>query len=365
MNKIIPILTFDNVPSTQKWMYTSRNFNFEKDLELKGKYCNHVYRTITIDSDGLIFRCICHAWLPISVGNILDFNSLDEILDNAISQNIVSSIEDGSYRYCDNNSCGLIISDILMTQKPSMDSILVNLAMDESCNLTCPSCRTKMKFINEEHPKYTDKLKIINHLLDLINKSKIKVIVSLAGDGDPFASLLYRHFISNLDNNNLEVEINTNGILIKDFWNKLEKIHNNIVRLKISIDAGSKDTYEIVRRGGSWSKLLESIDFISSWRQNHKSNFKLIGNFVLQSRNFTDIIKYVNLCLNYNFDEINFQKIQDWNTYLQDFEELEVWKQNNVNFEDFVNILLNPVLKNPKINFTNLQNIYDEITRTS
>ncbi len=365
MNKIIPILTIDNVPQTQKWMFKSRLMNFNKDLNLKGKYCDHVYKTITIDSDGSIFRCICHAWLPISIGNILEFNTLDEILEHSISKNIVSSIEDGSYRYCDHTSCGIIISDILMQQKPKSKSILLNLAIDESCNLSCPSCRTGMKFIDQDHPKYADKLKIINHILNLVNKSKLKIIISLAGDGDPFASLLYRQFISNLYNKNLEIEINTNGILIKDFWHKIERIHKNIVRLKISIDAGSKEVYEIVRRGGSWSHLLESLQFINEWRKTYKSNFSLAGNFVVQSENFMDISKYADLCLNLNFDEINFQKIQNWGTFIKDFDSFEVWKENNIFYATFLEILKDPLLKNPKINFTNLQHIYNEATRIS
>ena len=365
MSKIIPILTIDDVPQTQKWMFKSRSINFDKDLNLKGQYCDHVYKTITIDSDGLIFRCICHAWLPVSVGNILEFNSLDEIFQHEISQNIVSSIEDGSYRYCDHNSCGILISDILMLQKPMSKSVLLNLALDESCNLSCPSCRTKIKFIDQENPKYSHKLKIISHILNLVNQSKLKITISLAGDGDPFASLLYRHFISNLQNKNLEVEINTNGILIKDFWHKIERIHHNVTRLKISIDAGSKEVYEIVRRGGSWSKLMDSLQFIKKWRQTNKSNFSLAGNFVLQSRNFMDIVKYANLCLDYNFDEINFQKIQDWDTNLPDFNSFEVWKENNIFYATFLEILKDPLLKNPKINFTNLQHIYNETTRIS
>jgi len=365
MNKVVPILTINNVPLSQKWMYETRKLTFNKDLNLKGKYCHHVYNTITIDTDGLIFRCICHAWIPIIVGNILDFQSFEEILDHQISKNIVNSIEDGSYRYCDHTSCGLLISDLLLPTKPLDDHILLNLALDESCNLSCPSCRTNLKFISEDNPKYSDKKKIIDHLITLVNKSDKKIIVSLAGDGDPFASLLYRQFISNLNNKNLEVEINTNGILIKDFWSKLEKIHPNIIRLKISIDAGSQIVYEVVRRGGSWTKLLESLNFITAWRNENPYNFELIANFVLQSRNFTDIVKYVQLCLNYDFNLINFQKIQDWGTYIKDFESLEVWRNDNVYYEDFVNIMRDPILKNSKINFTNLQEIYNEITRTS
>jgi len=364
MSKKYSIFTINDIPVSQKWMYEKRHTKFDKNLNLLDRFCHHVYNTITIDNDGLVFRCVCHPWLPVPVGNILDFNSFEEIIQNKISQEIVNSIEDGSYRYCDQLSCSMIINDTIERYKPNYNNIFLNLAIDESCNLSCPSCRTHLKFVSEDNFLYKSKMRIVIHLLHLLKQYKFPIKISI-GDGDPFASLIYRYFFSNLDLHNLEIEIVTKGLLIKDFWKKIKNLHNNIIRIKISIDAGSSSVYNIVRRGGDWYKLLENLEFIKDFRTNNNCNFILAGNFVVQSRNFTDITNYVQTCLHYNFDEINFQKIQDWGTYIKDFESLEVWKSNNAYFPDFKNIMKDPLLKNPKINFNNLKEIYDEITRTS
>ena len=92
-------LTSNDVAADHRWNFVQRNMNFEKDLKLKGRYCYHPFNTITIDSAGDVFPCVCQAWLPISLGKIWDFDSLNHIVRNPRAREIQASILDGSYRY--------------------------------------------------------------------------------------------------------------------------------------------------------------------------------------------------------------------------------------------------------------------------
>lgn len=344
--------------------YKSRNMNFDKDLGLKGKYCYHPFNTITVDKFGDVFVCICQAWLPISVGKIWEFNSLDEIVRSERAREIQASIIDGSYRYCDNNTCGVIqVNDLKEKIEHRPDSVnWINFALDSSCNLTCPSCRTEFKFISDG-PEYDRLIAIVDHMAKLIQEHGHWLKFTLSGDGDPFASLIYRHFLNKLDvsnNKNVEIEIVTNGILAKAHWHKMQGIHKNVIRFKISFDAGSEEVYNVTRRGGEWKKLIESSKYIIAWKQKNYSKMRVTANFVVQTANYQEMSKYVELCDSLGFDEINFQKIIDWGTF-NNFKEHAVWQYDHPEHDEFLKILQHPSLNNKKVNFTNLTNIRNEI----
>lgn len=376
MNKIIKFVNvtdpvYQNIKRLQPtdvaedlvYTYKSREMNFDKDLGLKGKYCYHPFNTITVDSFGDVFVCICQAWLPISVGKIWEFKSLDDIARSDRAREIQASIIDGSYRYCDHNTCGVIQTNELkekIDHRP--DSInWINFALDGSCNLTCPSCRQEFRFISEG-PEYDRRIAIVDHMAKLIQDHDHWLKFTLSGDGDPFASLIYRHLLNKLNltnNNKVEIEIVTNGILAKAHWHKMQGIHKNVMRFKISFDAGSEEVYNITRRGGDWNKLIESAKYIIAWKKKTYSSMKMTANFVVQTANYKEMAKYVELCDTLGFDEINFQKINDWGTFTN-FKEHAVWQSDHPEYENFLTCLHDPVLNNKKVNLTNLTDLKNE-----
>ena len=373
LNKIIPLVSLKNsayAKSTQltsfdvaedhRWTFNQRKMNFDKNLRLEGKYCYHPFNTITVDGFGDVYVCICQAWLPISVGKIWEFNSLREVIQSPRAREIQASIVDGSYRYCDHNTCSILQEGELENRIEHRPDTVnwINFSIDSSCNLTCPSCRKDFIFINEG-PEYERRIKIAEHLAKLINNHDHWIKFTLSGDGDPFASLIYRHLMSllNLNNNTVEIELITNGMLMKAHWHKLEGIHKKIVRTKVSFDAGTEVTYGVTRRGGDWNKLIENVEFLVKWKQKTYSDMKVTANFVVQTMNYVDMPAYVELCEQLGVDEINFQKIVDWGTF-KNFDLEAVWKETHPEHDFFLNILRS--LNNKKINFTNLSNLKND-----
>ena len=370
MSKVIPLINLNNpayqqgkilqpsdVAQDHVYNFNTRKMSFDKDLKLKGQYCYHPFNTITVDGFGDVYMCVCQAWLPVSVGKIWEFESFEEIVISAKAREIQASILDGTYRYCDHNTCSIIKENELSTSiEHRLDTVnWINFSIDSSCNLTCPSCRNDFKFINHG-PEFDRRIKIVDHIIKLIEQHNHTLTFTLAGDGDPFASLIYRHLMSNLKLKDIstEIEIVTNGILLKPHWHKLSKIHKNIVRTKISFDAGSESVYNVTRRGGDWNKLLEGANFLSDWKKKNQVNMIMTANFVVQTANFKDMPAYVELCDSIGFDEINFQKIVDWGTFAN-FAEQAVWQNNHPQYNNFLKILEHPSLNNSKINFTNLK----------
>jgi ubiquinone/menaquinone biosynthesis C-methylase UbiE/organic radical activating enzyme len=300
--------------------------------------------------------------LPISVGNILDFNSLTEIVQSPKAREIQASIIDGTYKYCDQNTCHVIKSDRLenrIEHRPDTVNWIV-FAIDDSCNLSCPSCRNEMIFVNKGE-EFEKRMTISRHITKLIQNHHHFLKFTLSGDGDPFASHVYRNILENLqltDDDPIEIEIVTNGILVASHWDRMKGIHKHVKRFKISFDAGTPETYAITRRQGDWDKLIESSEYIVKWKQKYYSDMEIVANFVVQNTNYQDIHEYVRLTKRIGFDEIAFQKVTDWGKWWDGnknrFVEHAVWMEDHPNYGDLVGILSDPIMGDKQIQLTNL-----------
>jgi phospholipid N-methyltransferase len=208
------------------------------------------------------------------------------------------------------------------------------------------------------------RMRISDHLVKLIEDHDHFLKFTLSGDGDPFASHVYRNMLEKLDlsqRGTTEIEIVTNGILAKDHWHRMTGIHKSVMRFKISFDAGSPEVYAQTRRGGNWNKLIESAEHIIKWKQKNYADMELVANFVVQTTNFRDIHQFVKLTQGLGFDEISFQKVTDWGKWYDNginrFTEHAVWMPDHENYQELVKIINDPVMADRKINLTNLSHL--------
>ena len=111
------------------------------------------------------------------------------------------------------------------------------------------------------------------------------------------------------DLHNIRYSIQTNGLLIKKNFHKFKHITDNLSQIGISIDGASKDTYETLRQGGVWEKLLENLEFLKTIKK-----FKIHYHFVVQQKNYHEIESFIELGMKYSADKIYLNRITDWNT---------------------------------------------------
>lgn len=366
-------LNESDVETSHQWRFKVSGATFDKDLGLTGKYCYHPFNTVTIDGNGECYMCICQAWVPVSVGNILDFNSLQEIAQSAKAREIQAAILDGSYKYCDNNTCHIIQNkEFSGSIEHRPDNInWINFAIDDSCNLSCPSCRQELIFHNKG-PVFDKKMAISDHLVNLIQNHNSFLKFTLSGDGDPFASHVYRNILEKLQlkpDGQTEIEIVTNGILVKSHWDRMKGVHDSVVRFRISFDAGSPEVYAITRRGGDWDKLIENCRYIIDWKRQTGSSMQIEANFVVQTSNYQDIENFVQICQELGFDEINFQKVVDWgkwhNGTENHFEQHAVWMKEHPEHINLVAMLNRPSLTDRRINLNNLRHLRSTVSKLS
>jgi molybdenum cofactor biosynthesis enzyme MoaA len=287
------------------------DIDINKNLKIK-KRCPRPFDTVLIDKQGSCYLCECTSWLPQSAGN-LQIKTLEEIVDSSVAKELQGSILDDSYRYCNNKHCAYLLdykgTDSWGFDTPAKQIKHIRLAIDDSCNLSCPSCRTK-KIFYKSGGEFNKRIKLIDKVLDFLKSQKHNIQVHIGSDGDPFASIVYRYFMLKTKLfQNLKYSVQTNGLLIKKNFHKFKHITDNLTQIGISIDGATKQTYEDLRQGGVWEKLLENLEFLKTIK-----TFKIHFHFVVQQKNYHEIESFIELGLKYNADKIFLNRITDWNT---------------------------------------------------
>ena len=163
-------------------------------------------------------------------------------------------------------------------------------------------------------------MQIAEHISNLISNFEQPLEIKLSGNGDPFASLIYRNILMNTTpKSNHDYHILTNGLLLKKLLLKT-KVYSQIKIIDISIDAGDKETYERVRKGGEWDLLIENLDFLHTLDKPWIINL----NMVVHKNNMNSISNFVNLLKKYNWMG-RLSRIENWGTFNN-----EQWAEQNV-----------------------------------
>lgn len=268
--------------------------------------CEAPQKFVVIDHQGYCYVCPCEAWLPIAVGHITEMSSLEDIWNSSVAKELSNDINQGKFTHCAVERCGVLDHNI------EFYGYEVGINIDPSCNLVCPSCRSE-KIMLSEGKEFEQKKLWVYKTIELLEKFDKPVKIIMSGNGDVLASHIMRPLISSMQpKENHSFRIFTNGLLIKKH---LEKSHlkNYIDQVFISIDAGSKDVYENVRRPGKWETLIENLDFLKELTEN--ANISVVQlRFILQDANYKDMQNFVDLCKHYNFTG-KIDRLENWGSW--------------------------------------------------
>ena len=291
--------------------------------ELITNVCTIPYQSLTIDYNSNCFICICDGWLPVPVGKVQDFTSLQDVWDSPIAKQLQQDITDKKFTWCATDHCGI------KQQNKLTEKYTLLLNIDESCNLWCPSCR-RSQIMHSTGPVVDSKTRDVETVLQWIDNFQYPIHIVLTGNGDPLASTIIRPLINKYTSKPGQTfTLLTNGLLIKKQLVGLP-ILENITEFSISTDAGTSEVYQQVRRGGQWKILLDNFDFLKSLGK--ESLVKL--NFAVQNKNFRDIPNFIALCNQYNFGA-SIHQLDDWGTWNSEISETpDKWSLSNGIFSD-------------------------------
>ena len=337
-----------------KRLFEHYGIDTSKDLKIKNR-CPRPSDTILIDKQGSCYACECQSWLPQSIGN-LQIKTLSDIIDSTMHRHLKDSISDGTYRYCNAKQCSYLKSNAVLHGQPDRIQHL-RLAIDDSCNLRCPSCRKSMIF-HKEGSAYQLGIKLADSINSWLWEYEHPIQVHIGSDGDPFASHVYRHFMAQTPRrDNISYSILTNGLMFKDFNEHVPHVISNLKELGISIDGATKETYEKLRLGGKWEKINENLEFISQLKQKH--NFRFILHFVVQQDNYHEMEDIILLGKKYNADRVWLNKMEDWNVF-PNFADRDIfssahplhhdYKRRLKDIDPYLGFEKNPIVEIPTLN---------------
>ena len=332
---------------------------------LKKYVCTNPFRYIDIQTNA-DYVC-CPSWCT---ANIKMENDDSWTSPTAIA--IRKSVLDGSYKYCEHIICPSL-SQLLNNEKVSINFLpidefkklynIINIedvenikntpeeivfGFDRSCNFKCPSCRAELVPNDDTNSKeHKSKLKILEYIETNFAKGVKKLLIT--GSGDPFYSKIYREYLQNFDEtkypNLEEIQIITNGTLLnKTMWDSLSA-KKYIKIIEISIDAGSKFTYEnITRLNGHWDILIKNLKFISTI----ETLDNVVVSMVVSEKNYLEMSMFydimVDIFKNSNFYlQINFRQHIYWESgaYSEDeVQKMEVFNPEHEFFTSFIDELL-------------------------
>lgn len=321
-------------------------------------YCSAPWSEITIDDNGYIFACSCNGYVKKPIFNILEVNSKEEfkkLLQNNIMKD---SILNGSYSLCNGIVCPNIQDNILLKKqtiffknsKEELDSIILKnilMQVDESCNLQCPTCRNNI-IMHKNNQKTTKLKKILDKIEEYIfNNYKQNLYFRIVGNGELFSSNVMLPWFLNFDfekYSNINFDLHTNATLISRYEDFLLKNVKRLRIIEVSTDAGTPETYEIVRKNGKWENFIKGLDTVKKLK-NTNNEISFNNSFVISSLNYKDIPYFLQLVKKYDSNPI-FYKVLRWTMDEEKFNSLNIFSPKHQNHNDFLKLLEDINLKN-------------------
>jgi hypothetical protein len=343
---------------------------FDKQVK-KLLRCQNPWNSLVINQFGATYICSSPAWLPKSIGSLLDYDDFFSLLNSYEAREIRSEVILNRYGYCNHKICGHfgrsamdffsedpIIDtsstktfEFLKEEEFPVDSITtalpteICLDFDYTCNFKCPSCRTDIINHNQGPMVETNKLlvdKIKHVIIDRYIKEQASLTIRWAG-GEPFVSHAYLElweYIVEKKASNIKNIIQTNGSYLKKRSALLENFLPYIDQLRISFDAGTSETYSKVRVNGDWQELLDNCAYVKTLVGKLNTKVVLFSDFVVQLDNFQEIPQYIEIAKLIGFDAVNLSKMWNWDTWDHDeFQRLNISDPAHPKHQELFNII--------------------------
>ena len=218
----------------------------------------------------------------------------------------------------------------------------LRLAVTDRCNLRCQYCMPAqgIDIVNRKQLLSYKEMYRITRVLSELGVNKVR----LTG-GEPFVRKDFVNFLESLSFNDKlnEINITTEGGLISNYIQELEKM--NINSINLSIDSLHKEKFATITRRDVFENVFETLELLE------KSNLNLKLNVVVQSGFNTDeIIDFIELS-------------KDKNVAVRFIEEMPFNGQGQRIMEDEWNF--NKILKHIKIKYSEIEQISAKKSSTS
>lgn len=332
----------------------------------KKRYCSRPFRALHMDPGGNLRVC---SWTDATIGNILE-ETFEDIWMGEKANMVRESVRNQSFEFCRSVSCPCLENDELewldedefnqkctVPEKPEH----VNAAFDLICNHSCPSCR-KNVFVPDDNYKKNIEM-ISEYAVDLLNSAKS---FSTCGNGDLFASPYIMEMLEKVKNidNECHVTLETNGVLFTpDNWQKIKHLRCTNLTVVVTPNSYEEKTYKYLSGGhDNVMQLKSNLLFMKELREKGEINHLSIS-IVVQDRNFRELPDFIEKSINeYGADDVVVKPLYKWFCLSEE----DYWFKDVLNplhpyHEEYLEIMKNPIIDNPKVYLWGSRNLHKEM----
>lgn len=283
------------------------------------KCCNISHTVVHIKAQGQVFLCYCADWVKEPwLKDITQIPNRDEFWKQYASNRFKNSIKDFSHRYCKGQVCFPLQE--LYYKGASKDFVKLEdlappnqvkklmLSLDNSCNLTCPTCRTKL-IINrgEKHDAHVKKM--LAKIDEIFFDPLLVDTIWMDGSGEfSTSTLVLDWMMEKVKTSNVRFELISNGTLLYKNRELIKQILQKTDCIEISIDATNKETFEKIRVGGDWDNLLKGLELVKECKDVY--NFKTFSNYVVSNNNVEDFPNFVEFAKQQGLGHVVFSRVR-------------------------------------------------------
>lgn len=315
--------------------------------------CRSMLNHAEIGGSGNVI-CCCSTFIRNSLGDISEERSFRECWESTVHRIMCLSNVNRTYSFCLHDMCPLFIGrhetrDYHLAEPyPEMEEAprTVAVGFDYTCNLKCVTCRKDFRVAKDD-----DKRKI-RLIADMVGEQVLPgcEFLIMAGDGEVLLSEAYRAIYASEQMKHVRwFRLLTNGLLFTpEKWEELRRYTSAKIMMTVSIDAATAETYEKIRRGGTFAILEKNMEYASSLRKSGELSY-LRFNFVVQRQNYQEMIPFVEWGKRLGVDELFFTKILNWGTYSrEEFRGISMMEEDGLTPKpELQAILEQPIMKDP------------------
>lgn len=367
-------------PSAQKLLRRAETMKGDAvNDDLADKFCHVPFTHFSTGFRGEVFPCMCPAFVPYSIGNVLEAKSAEEIWNSTAAMEIRRSVLDGDYSYCSRTLCPYITSHKLPTRDAITDPVLiryiethatrideapefVELNHDPTCNLACPSCRTEIIVSKAEEQdvfaRAADEV-----ILPLLKKVCGQTYIT--GGGEAFASKHFQSILGALNRDEypgLGVILITNGTrLTPSRWVEYPHLAEMADIVMVSLDAARAETYEKLRTPAKWNVVIKNLEHMAQLRR--EGVLKALGlNFVVQKANFREMLEFVALGERLGADLLWFQRVSSYGSFDEaTFADVDVTSPLHSDHAELLEMLRHPLMQRKEVHKILLDPLLPEV----
>lgn len=303
--------------------------------------------------------CCCEG-IEIDFGNI--FKEEPKDLWNSIYAKIIRlSVINKTYSFCNHQMCPYLVGKAHETDRRLQNDIdvaespeWIQLNIDYTCNLKCTSCRKDIKVATEIDYKASQQIADKLYFSGWLDNASH---VSIAGDGEALFSKVYKNLIfeKKLKCKHLTIGSNLN-LLTEEMLKMLTDTYQDL-SFSVSVDATTEETYNKIRLGGNFTKVMKNIELLSSYKQaNRIRGLNLV--FVVQKDNYFEMIDFAKLGKRLGAFTI-FYAIHNWGTYTEEeFRNVSMIDHEKGRLKDeLYEVMKDKIWEEPNIQITEIKNM--------